>query len=73
MTKPSDGVPTARCPRCRQPTSLAPDNPWRPFCTERCRMIDFGDWLTGTNALPGEPLLPELTDESEASPGEPFE
>lgn len=22
-------------------------NPWRPFCSERCRLIDLDNWLTG--------------------------
>jgi endogenous inhibitor of DNA gyrase (YacG/DUF329 family) len=33
------------CPHCG---SLAPwhaDNPWRPFCSERCKQIDLGGWL----------------------------
>lgn len=41
---------------------MGPDNPWRPFCSERCRLIDLGDWLTGKHAIPvtGEtPAEPE--------------
>jgi hypothetical protein len=31
-----------RCPICRQPT----DHAWAayPFCSERCKMIDLGNW-----------------------------
>jgi hypothetical protein len=32
-----------RCPRCRAETTWE-DNPWRPFCSERCQMIDLGHW-----------------------------
>ncbi len=35
----------ARCPQCDKPALLGPDNPWRPFCSRQCKLIDFGDWL----------------------------
>ncbi len=31
------------CPHCRQPSRWQ-DNPFRPFCSERCRLIDLGAW-----------------------------
>jgi endogenous inhibitor of DNA gyrase (YacG/DUF329 family) len=42
------------CPRCgkRHPWD---GNPWRPFCSERCKVIDLGGWLEERNAIPGEP------------------
>jgi hypothetical protein len=36
-----------RCPRCRQETSFE-DNPFRPFCSERCKLIDLGKWISGS-------------------------
>ena len=30
--------------------------PWRPFCSERCKMVDLGAWLSESHAIPGEPL-----------------
>jgi len=33
-----------RCPICHKQASPTPDNPARPFCSERCRMIDLGTW-----------------------------
>ena len=30
----------------------APGNPWRPFCSERCRMIDLGNWATEAYRVP---------------------
>jgi endogenous inhibitor of DNA gyrase (YacG/DUF329 family) len=35
---------TVECPRCRAPASLSAQNKWRPFCSERCKLIDLGDW-----------------------------
>ena len=31
------------CPTCRKKT-LWENNPHRPFCSERCRLIDLGQW-----------------------------
>ena len=35
---------TVRCPACGGPSRYAPDNPWRPFCSQRCKLHDLGDW-----------------------------
>ena len=32
------------CPRCGTPTEYSLENPSRPFCSERCRLIDLGKW-----------------------------
>jgi uncharacterized protein len=37
-------VKRVRCPRCRKETEYSPQNEWRPFCSERCKMIDLGKW-----------------------------
>jgi len=34
------------CPTCNRETSLGNENPWRPFCSERCRLIDLGEWVS---------------------------
>jgi len=41
------------CPRCGK---LHPwrGNPFRPFCSERCKLIDLGAWLEEKHAIPGE-------------------
>lgn len=35
-----------RCPRCGKETPYA-ENPFRPFCSERCKLIDLGNWASG--------------------------
>ncbi|HEV2423688.1 MAG TPA: DNA gyrase inhibitor YacG [Terriglobia bacterium] len=35
-----------RCPICKRETTWE-GNPWRPFCGERCRLIDLDNWLAG--------------------------
>ena len=45
---------TRNCPHCKKPASLAADNDHRPFCSERCQLIDLGAWLDGDYAITGE-------------------
>jgi endogenous inhibitor of DNA gyrase (YacG/DUF329 family) len=49
-----------KCPTCGKPYEIAglADLPSFPFCTPRCRLIDLGRWIDGTNAIPG----PEVQD-----------
>jgi endogenous inhibitor of DNA gyrase (YacG/DUF329 family) len=35
-----------RCPTCKGETTFK-GNPFRPFCSERCKMIDLESWLSG--------------------------
>ncbi|HEU5467795.1 MAG TPA: DNA gyrase inhibitor YacG [Steroidobacteraceae bacterium] len=43
----------ATCPRCGTRREWS-GNPWRPFCSERCKLIDLGGWLSEKNAIAGE-------------------
>jgi uncharacterized protein len=47
------------CPTCRRRTEFSPQNRWRPFCSERCKMIDLGAWASGRYAIPGSEPDPE--------------
>ena len=47
-----------RCPTCQRELEWD-DAPFRPFCSERCRLIDLGAWLSGQRAIPGEGVGPE--------------
>jgi uncharacterized protein len=33
------------CPICKKET-IWNDNPFRPFCSERCRVMDLGKWAS---------------------------
>ena len=35
---------TVACPQCGKPVEWTPDSRYRPFCSERCKMLDFGAW-----------------------------
>ena len=41
------------CPRCGTRREWS-GNPWRPFCSERCKLIDLGAWFSEKHAIPGE-------------------
>lgn len=46
-------MPLVKCPTCGKETEYT-GNEFRPFCSERCRLIDFGAWADGEFALPSE-------------------
>ena len=42
-----------KCPICKKEVILgAPES---PFCSERCRLIDLGNWASGKYVVPGAP------------------
>ena len=59
-----ESVRTVRCPQCGRRTSWA-ENPSRPFCSERCRLVDLEGWLTGRYVIAGDP------DEAATAPDTP--
>jgi hypothetical protein len=40
-----------KCPQCRKEVEWE-DNEFRPFCSERCKLIDLGAWLSGKYFIP---------------------
>jgi endogenous inhibitor of DNA gyrase (YacG/DUF329 family) len=42
-----------RCPRCGKETDNT-GNPFRPFCSERCKLVDLGNWISGLYRIPKE-------------------
>lgn len=44
-----------RCPTCRRELDWDTASRWRPFCSERCKLIDLGAWFKEEHAIPGEP------------------
>lgn len=43
-------VTTLKCPICKKKT-VWQGNPTRPFCSERCKLVDLGKWADGSYAL----------------------
>ena len=42
------------CPTCKKPVIWSADNLFRPFCSERCKLIDLGDWAAEKHRIAGE-------------------
>lgn len=42
-----------KCPTCDKPVEWSEQNPYRPFCSERCKLIDLGGWADGSHRIPG--------------------
>jgi endogenous inhibitor of DNA gyrase (YacG/DUF329 family) len=45
---------TVKCPTCRRPVEWSEASPYRPFCSDRCRLIDLGAWLGEQHRIPDE-------------------
>lgn len=44
------------CPTCGKKGTWSPDNAFRPFCSERCKLIDLGDWASDKHHIAGETI-----------------
>ncbi|MAR00565.1 MAG: DNA gyrase inhibitor YacG [Oceanospirillaceae bacterium] len=51
---------TVNCPECGKTVPWTAESRYRPFCSERCKLIDLGEWASGGHAIPGEPLEDDL-------------
>ncbi|HXL98113.1 MAG TPA: DNA gyrase inhibitor YacG [Steroidobacteraceae bacterium] len=60
-----------RCPTCQRAIEWSDQFPYRPFCSDRCRLIDLGAWLSEEHAIPGNAA--EGPDETPASAADPRE
>ena len=49
-----------KCPSCEKTVDWKPEEKYRPFCSERCRLIDLGEWANGGHAIPGKSVEDEL-------------
>ncbi|MEZ5658666.1 MAG: DNA gyrase inhibitor YacG [Burkholderiaceae bacterium] len=64
--KPAESGPEVACPGCGKRIRYRTDNPFRPFCSERCKMIDLGAWASEQYRVLGDSL------ESPPGDGEPL-
>ena len=42
------------CPTCGKEVAWVPENKWKPFCGERCKLIDLGEWASENYKVPAE-------------------
>jgi endogenous inhibitor of DNA gyrase (YacG/DUF329 family) len=48
------GAPRVSCPTCKRELQWTEQFPFRPFCSERCKMVDLGAWFAEERRVPGE-------------------
>jgi endogenous inhibitor of DNA gyrase (YacG/DUF329 family) len=48
-----------RCPICGEKNTWSDENIFRPFCSERCKLIDLGEWADDKYRVAGEKINPE--------------
>jgi uncharacterized protein len=60
---------TVACPTCQRPVEWSAASRWRPFCSERCKLIDLGAWFSEKHAIPGEEISDGADDGSRPAGG----
>jgi len=50
----SNEITEVKCPQCGKQVAWNDDSIYRPFCSKRCQMIDFGVWALEKNTIPFE-------------------
>jgi len=41
------------CPTCSKQSTWKPENVFKPFCSDRCKLIDLGEWASENRKIPG--------------------
>ncbi len=54
MTHDASTVRLVVCPHCGGQSIYAPSNLFRPFCSERCKNLDFGAWASEDFRMPAD-------------------
>ena len=57
--KPPAKPVVVSCPTCGAVVAWTAENRWKPFCSDRCRLIDLGQWATEKYRVPAEEQEPE--------------
>ena len=60
-SRPPLSVP---CPICGNAVEWIPENRFKPFCSERCKLIDLGQWATEAYRVPGSDPSPDDEEDS---------
>lgn len=61
------------CPKCGKRVLWTPENAWRPFCSERCKLVDLGAWAAEQYRVPVTDSDPNPEDAMRGEPPEPPE
>ncbi|RDH45415.1 DNA gyrase inhibitor YacG [Zooshikella ganghwensis] len=59
------------CPTCHKSMEWKTSNPNRPFCSDRCKLIDLGCWAAEEHKIPGSPVYADtLSEQMEDTTGD---
>ncbi len=61
-----------RCPTCGKPAQFTPENKYRPFCSERCAILDLGAWADEKYKVPVAVQETESVNENEDGESAPI-
>lgn len=60
---PTQKKRSVACPNCKQLSEFSAANAFRPFCSERCKLIDLGLWASEQYAIPEAVKLDDMANE----------
>ncbi|MGL5358590.1 MAG: DNA gyrase inhibitor YacG [Shewanella sp.] len=63
---------TVNCPICKTPVEWVAQSEFKPFCSERCKLIDLGDWAAEKHAIPVKTPFDEAALDDLGFGDEPF-
>ena len=50
-----------KCPTCEKTVAWIPSSKSRPFCSDRCRLLDLGEWANGNRTIPADAEHDDVT------------
>ena len=53
------------CPNCKKSVPWTEESKFRPFCSDRCRLIDLGAWANGEHYISGDDDFDGSSEEQE--------
>jgi endogenous inhibitor of DNA gyrase (YacG/DUF329 family) len=62
-----------KCPTCGKNKTWIPENKYKPFCSDRCKLIDLGEWAHETRKIPSDPIdFNSISDDDANDSGDHF-
>tara|TARA_R110000868_G_scaffold113997_3_gene305816 strand:+ start:2525 stop:2719 length:195 start_codon:yes stop_codon:yes gene_type:complete len=52
------------CPICNKKNTWNAENAYRPFCSDRCKLIDLGEWASDSRRIAGDDVNPDTDSEN---------
>ena len=71
MTAPAPTRRIVTCPACGSDSVYGPENPFRPFCSERCKNVDFGAWASESYRVAAPPTSADADADPDADASAP--